>query len=41
MKESWLETLWNEEIRRRCKVVDIREAVEMVWKMKKSQSETL
>jgi hypothetical protein len=40
MKESWLETLWNEEIRR-CKVVDIREAVEMVWKMKKSQSETL
>jgi hypothetical protein len=27
MKESWLETLWNEEIRRRCEVVDIAEKV--------------
>jgi hypothetical protein len=25
MKESWSETLWNEEIRRRCGVVDITE----------------
>ena len=27
MKESWSETLWNEEIRRRCGVVDIAEKV--------------
>jgi hypothetical protein len=27
MKESWSETLWNEEIRRRCGVVDITEKV--------------
>jgi hypothetical protein len=27
MKESWLETLWNEEIRRRCGAVDIAEKV--------------
>jgi hypothetical protein len=27
MKESWLDTLWNEEIRRRCGVVDITEKV--------------
>ena len=27
MKESWSETLWNEEIRRRCGVVDIVEKV--------------
>jgi hypothetical protein len=25
MKESWSEILWNEEIRRRCGVVDIAE----------------
>jgi hypothetical protein len=25
MKESWSETLWNEEIRRRCEVIDIAE----------------
>ena len=27
MKESWSDTLWNEEIRRRCGVVDITEKV--------------
>jgi hypothetical protein len=27
MKESWSETLWNKEIRRRCVVVDIAEKV--------------
>jgi hypothetical protein len=27
MKESWSKTLWNEEIRRRCGVVDIAEKV--------------
>ena len=27
MKENWSETLWNEEIRRRCVVVDITEKV--------------
>jgi hypothetical protein len=27
MKESWLEKLWNEEIRRRCVVVDVAEKV--------------
>ena len=27
MKESWSEILWNEEIRRRCGVVDIVEKV--------------
>ena len=27
MKESWSEILWNEEIRRRCGVVDIAEKV--------------
>jgi hypothetical protein len=28
MEESWSETLWNEEIRRRCGVVDIAKKVE-------------
>ena len=27
MKENWSDTLWNEEIRRRCEVVDIAEKV--------------
>jgi hypothetical protein len=27
MKESWSEILWNEEIRRRCEVVEIAEKV--------------
>ncbi len=27
LKENWSETLWNEEIRRRCGVVDIAEKV--------------
>jgi hypothetical protein len=27
MKKSWSETLWNEEIRRRCGEVDIAEKV--------------
>jgi hypothetical protein len=27
MKESWLETTWNKEIRRRCGVLDIAEKV--------------
>jgi hypothetical protein len=27
MKESWLETLWNEEIKSKCGVVDIAEKV--------------
>jgi hypothetical protein len=27
MKESWSKTLWNENIRRRCEVVDIAEKV--------------
>jgi hypothetical protein len=27
MKESWSDTSWNEEIRRRCGVVDITEKV--------------
>ncbi len=41
MKESWSETLWNEEIRR-CVVVDIAEKmkeskVEMVWTRNKKR----
>ena len=33
MKESWSETLWNEEIRRSCGVVDIAEKVrEARWR---------
>jgi hypothetical protein len=33
MKESWSETLWNEEIRRSCEVVDIAEKVrEARWR---------
>jgi hypothetical protein len=34
MKESWSETLWNEEIRRRCEVVDIPEKVREASKCK-------
>ena len=30
MKESWSETLWNEEIRR-CEVVDIAKKVREAW----------
>jgi hypothetical protein len=41
MKESWSETLWNEEIRR-CGVVDIaekdeRSKVGMLWTRKKKR----
>ena len=30
MKESWSKTLWNEEIRKRCGVVDIADKVKKV-----------